>query len=147
MSTIVHRIFHANLIRKLVFLVVGAATYPGLAIFNKLRITGTEHLKKLQRNWIGKSEGSEFEMNVENSEEKIEVYTTRIDTVYGMTYVVVAPEHPIIENIKSIFIRTCEDFNLVFRALFKYSPNTINSAAARVPSWLAMTTIFSNCSR
>ena len=49
MSTIVHRIFHANLIRKLVFLLVGAASYPGLAIFNKLRITGTEHLKKLPK--------------------------------------------------------------------------------------------------
>ena len=49
MSTIVHRIFHANLIRKLVFLVVGAASYPGLALFNKLRITGTEHLKKLPK--------------------------------------------------------------------------------------------------
>ncbi|MGA1378353.1 MAG: lysophospholipid acyltransferase family protein [Chitinophagaceae bacterium] len=44
-----HRIFRANLIRKLVFLVVGAASYPGLAIFNKLRISGTEHLKKLPK--------------------------------------------------------------------------------------------------
>ncbi|MEY3324853.1 MAG: hypothetical protein RLZ11_1167 [Bacteroidota bacterium] len=49
MSKIVHRIFRANLIRKLVFLVVGAASYPGLAIFNKLRISGTEHLKKLPK--------------------------------------------------------------------------------------------------
>ncbi|MEY3589952.1 MAG: hypothetical protein RLZZ466_472 [Bacteroidota bacterium] len=49
MSKIVHRIFRANLIRKLVFLVVGAASYPGLSIFNKLRISGTEHLKKLPK--------------------------------------------------------------------------------------------------
>jgi 1-acyl-sn-glycerol-3-phosphate acyltransferase len=49
MSKIVHRISRANLIRKLVFLVVGAASYPGLAIFNKLRISGTEHLKKLPK--------------------------------------------------------------------------------------------------
>ncbi len=49
MSKIVHRIFRANLIRKLVFLMVGAASYPGLALFNKLRISGTEHLKKLPK--------------------------------------------------------------------------------------------------
>lgn len=49
MSKIVPRIFRANLIRKLVFLVVGAASYPGLAMFNKLRISGTEHLKKLPK--------------------------------------------------------------------------------------------------
>ena len=49
MSRIVPRILRANLIRKLVFLVVGAASYPGLALFNKLRISGTEHLKKLPK--------------------------------------------------------------------------------------------------
>jgi 1-acyl-sn-glycerol-3-phosphate acyltransferase len=49
MSRIVLRLFRANLIRKLVFLLVGTASYPGLAIFNKLRISGTEHLKKLPK--------------------------------------------------------------------------------------------------
>lgn len=49
MSKIVHRIFRANLIRKLVFLVVGMASYPGLAMFNRLRINGTEHLKGLPK--------------------------------------------------------------------------------------------------
>ncbi len=49
MSKIVHRIFRANLIRKLVFLVVGMASYPGLAMFNRLRISGTEHLKGLPK--------------------------------------------------------------------------------------------------
>ena len=53
-----------------------------------------------QKNWIGKSEGVQFEIKIKNSLEKIEVYTTRIDTVYGMTYAVIAPEHPIIEKIK-----------------------------------------------
>lgn len=57
--------------------------------------------KTAQKNWIGKSEGVEFEMKIKNSDEKIEVYTTRIDTVFGMTYVVVAPEHPIIEKLKN----------------------------------------------
>jgi leucyl-tRNA synthetase len=51
--------------------------------------------KVKQRNWIGKSTGVEFEMQIKNSKEKIKVYTTRIDTVFGMTYVVLAPEHPL----------------------------------------------------
>lgn len=52
-----------------------------------------------QKNWIGRSEGVQFEMNVVGNEEKIEVYTTRIDTVYGMTYAVVAPEHKLISKL------------------------------------------------
>lgn len=53
-----------------------------------------------QKNWIGRSEGAQFGMKVKYSEEKIEVYTTRLDTVFGMTYAVVAPEHSIIEKLK-----------------------------------------------
>ncbi|KKQ45808.1 MAG: Leucine-tRNA ligase [Candidatus Moranbacteria bacterium GW2011_GWC2_37_8] len=53
-----------------------------------------------QKNWIGRSEGVQFEIKIKDSEEKIEVYTTRIDTVFGITYAVVAPEHEIIEKIK-----------------------------------------------
>jgi leucyl-tRNA synthetase len=53
-----------------------------------------------QKNWIGRSEGAQFGMKVRDSKEKIEVYTTRLDTVFGMTYAVVAPEHPIIEKLK-----------------------------------------------
>jgi len=53
-----------------------------------------------QRNWIGRSEGAEFKFALENSEEVIEVYTTRVDTVYGVTYVVVAPEHKLLETLK-----------------------------------------------
>lgn len=60
-----------------------------------------EKIKTQQKNWIGKSEGVEFAMDVKDSQEKIEVYTTRIDTVFGMTYVVVAPEHPLIEKMKN----------------------------------------------
>jgi leucyl-tRNA synthetase len=53
-----------------------------------------------QKNWIGRSEGVEFELRIKNYELGIKVYTTRIDTVFGMTYAVVAPEHPIIKNLK-----------------------------------------------
>jgi len=48
----------------------------------------------MQRNWIGKSEGCEFEMKKYDDKSKsIRVYTTRIDTVFGMTYAVLAPDH------------------------------------------------------
>lgn len=53
-----------------------------------------------QKNWIGRSVGAQFEMKVVGTDEKIEVYTTRVDTVFGMTYAVVAPEHEIISKLK-----------------------------------------------
>jgi len=59
-----------------------------------------EKIKIQQINWIGKSEGVQFTMNVKNSNENIEIYTTRIDTIFGMTYVVVAPEHLIIDKLQ-----------------------------------------------
>src|SRR3989338_11091289 len=55
-----------------------------------------------QRNWIGRSEGVEFKMAIEGEEEVIDIYTTRIDTVFGMTYVVLAPEHPLIQKLQAI---------------------------------------------
>lgn len=54
-----------------------------------------------QRNWIGRSEGVEFKMVVEGTNEYISVYTTRIDTVFGMTYVTLAPEHPLVATLSS----------------------------------------------
>jgi leucyl-tRNA synthetase len=59
-----------------------------------------EATKRLQKNWIGKSEGAEFLIKIENSEKEFAVYTTRVDTVFGMTYVVTAPEHKIIQELK-----------------------------------------------
>ncbi|HZH34034.1 MAG TPA: leucine--tRNA ligase, partial [Pyrinomonadaceae bacterium] len=57
-----------------------------------------EKVLTMQRNWIGKSEGAFVDFAVRGSEEKIRVFTTRIDTIYGANAVVVAAEHPIIEN-------------------------------------------------
>ena len=59
-----------------------------------------EAIKEQQRNWIGRSEGAQFSLQIKEADEKIEVYTTRVDTVFGMTYAVVAPEHPILEKLK-----------------------------------------------
>ncbi|MEW6013083.1 MAG: leucine--tRNA ligase [Elusimicrobiales bacterium] len=54
---------------------------------------------EMQKNWIGKSEGAEIYFPVKGFDEKIKVFTTRPDTVYGATYLVIAPEHPIAEKI------------------------------------------------
>ncbi|HZX68407.1 MAG TPA: leucine--tRNA ligase, partial [Candidatus Elarobacter sp.] len=58
-----------------------------------------ERIRTMQRNWIGKSEGVTFSFEVENSDAKIEVFTTRIDTVFGVTFVALAPEHPVVAQI------------------------------------------------
>ena len=58
-----------------------------------------EKIKQMQRNWIGKSEGVTINFSVENHNEKISTFTTRIDTIYGVTFVVLAPEHPLIKSL------------------------------------------------
>ena len=60
-----------------------------------------EKVLKRQRDWIGRSEGAFVDFSVENSNEKIRVFTTRIDTIYGVNAIVVAAEHPFIEARKS----------------------------------------------
>ena len=60
-----------------------------------------EKVKKMQKNWIGKSIGTEFEMKIKNHEKSFAVFTTRIDTVFGMTYCVLAPEHKLVNEITS----------------------------------------------
>ncbi|MCS7202110.1 MAG: leucine--tRNA ligase [Dictyoglomus sp.] len=58
-----------------------------------------EKVKLMQKNWIGKSEGLEFYFEVKDSQERIYVFTTRPDTIFGVTFVVLAPEHPLVEKI------------------------------------------------
>ncbi len=58
-----------------------------------------DRVKIMQENWIGRSEGAEFSFDVPDVNEKIPVYTTRQDTVFGVTYVVLAPEHPLVEKL------------------------------------------------
>ncbi|HEU0085902.1 MAG TPA: class I tRNA ligase family protein [Candidatus Paceibacterota bacterium] len=59
-----------------------------------------ERVKLSQRNWIGRSEGAEIEFKLKNSEHKIKVFTTRPDTIFGATYLVLAPEHGLLEVLK-----------------------------------------------
>lgn len=58
-----------------------------------------EKVITMQRNWIGKSEGAYVDFPIENSDEKIKIFTTRIDTIFGATFVVLSPEHPLLEKI------------------------------------------------
>lgn len=58
-----------------------------------------EKIKIQQRNWIGQSQGAEIDFKIQKSNLKIRVFTTRLDTIFGCTYVVVAPEHEIIRQL------------------------------------------------
>ncbi len=58
-----------------------------------------ESLKEMQRNWIGRSEGAEVYFPVADSDEKILIFTTRPDTIYGATFMVLAPEHELVEKL------------------------------------------------
>ena len=59
-----------------------------------------ERVKVSQKNWIGKSQGAEVDFSIKGKEDKLRVYTTRCDTLFGVTYMVVSPEHPLIDKYK-----------------------------------------------
>ncbi len=61
----------------------------------------SDALKTMQRNWIGRSEGAQVFFDIVGSEEKIEVFTTRPDTIFGATFMVLAPEHPLVAQFNS----------------------------------------------
>jgi leucyl-tRNA synthetase len=60
-----------------------------------------EETKKRQKDWIGRSEGAEIDFQIQNSNEKIRVFTTRPDTLFGATFMVLAPEHKLVSEFKS----------------------------------------------
>jgi leucyl-tRNA synthetase len=64
-------------------------------------IEWSDSLKEMQRNWIGRSEGADIDFQIEGSPEKIRVFTTRPDTLFGATYMVLAPEHKLVDQITS----------------------------------------------
>ncbi len=63
------------------------------------KIDWPERTKEGQRNWIGKSEGASVQFAVKGVSEKLEVFTTRPDTIYGVSFMVIAPEHPLVLKI------------------------------------------------
>ncbi|HJU81771.1 MAG TPA: leucine--tRNA ligase [Acidimicrobiia bacterium] len=58
-----------------------------------------DRVRVMQHNWIGRSEGAQFAIKVADTEHSFEVFTTRPDTVFGMTFAVLAPEHPLVEEL------------------------------------------------
>ncbi|MDQ6930393.1 MAG: leucine--tRNA ligase, partial [Candidatus Eremiobacteraeota bacterium] len=61
-----------------------------------------ERIRTMQRNWIGRSEGVTFSFGVENSNARIPVFTTRIDTVFGVSFLAIAAEHPLLEDLMTV---------------------------------------------
>lgn len=113
-----------------------------------------EKVKTMQKNWIGRSEGCQFSMTVADSDEAITVFTTRPDTVFGATYLVLAPEHPLVnslcqgkaeENLVHDFIRQMEFISDVARTSTEtekegvftgaYAINPVNGE--KIPIWIA----------
>ena len=61
----------------------------------------SDALKEIQKNWIGKSKGARIAFKLDNSEDEIEVFTTRADTIFGVSFMVLAPEHDLVRTITS----------------------------------------------
>ncbi|NDH69167.1 MAG: leucine--tRNA ligase, partial [Gammaproteobacteria bacterium] len=59
----------------------------------------TEAMKEMQRNWIGKSMGAEIDFSIKNATQQIKVFTTRPDTIFGVDFMVLAPEHDLVEDL------------------------------------------------
>ncbi|MFC1890026.1 leucine--tRNA ligase [Thermodesulfobacteriota bacterium] len=113
-----------------------------------------ERVKTMQRNWIGRSEGARIDFTLEETGETLSVFTTRPDTIYGVTFMSLAPEHPLIEKLtrgtpqeaeirefvrkvrnQSAIERTSEDSEKVGAFLGHHIINPVNGE--RVPLWVA----------
>ncbi|NLH47464.1 MAG: leucine--tRNA ligase [Myxococcales bacterium] len=116
-------------------------------------IDWSEITKHAQRRWIGRSTGAEIAFTVEDHEEKLVVFTTRPDTLYGATYMVVAPEHPLVKQLtvpacraaveryvaesmaKSEIEREAEELEKTGEFIGAYAINPLNGA--RIPIWIS----------
>jgi len=65
------------------------------------RVEFSESMKEMQSNWIGKSFGAEIDFRIKGNDSKLKVYTTRPDTIYGVDFMVISPEHELVEKITS----------------------------------------------
>jgi len=73
--------------------------YADRLLENHAKLQWPEDVKTMQRNWIGRSTGTEITFTVQGSGQPIPVFTTRPDTVFGVTYMVLAPEHPLVDEL------------------------------------------------
>ena len=88
-----------------------------------------EPLKEMQKNWIGRSDGAMVSFDVENFEDKIEVFTTRVDTIFGVTFMTLAPENPLVRK-----ITTQENLNSVDDYIKKSAKRTERERMSDVKS-------------
>ncbi len=79
--------------------------YAQQLLDNLATIDWSETTRRAQIHWIGRSEGAEIDFAIEGSGEKIRVFTTRPDTLYGATYMVLAPEHPLVDALTASSVR------------------------------------------
>ena len=118
-----------------------------------------ESTKEMQRNWIGKSEGAEISFPAAEGDASIRVFTTRPDTIFGATYMVLAPEHPLVdeftsaaqrEEVETYRIRTARKSDLERTAEHKEKSGVftggyaVNPATGRtIPVWVADYVLYS----
>lgn len=86
---------------------------------DSIELEWSESIKDQQRNWIGRSEGAEITFPIAGTESELLVFTTRVDTIFGCTYVVVAPEHPLINELAADIANTQDVREYVKRAASK----------------------------
>ncbi len=110
-----------------------------------------ERVKLMQANWIGRSEGLELEFDVEGGDEPLRIYTTRPDTLYGVTYMAVAAEHPLAQRAArgnpelQAFLAECQRTSVTEAALETMEkrgmPTGVHAihpfTGARIPVWVA----------
>ena len=113
-----------------------------------------DRVRTMQANWIGRSEGVRLSFGLEGTEERIETFTTRFDTIYGVTFLALAPEHPLVERLAATspegdgirdFARTVIAASEIERTALggekkgfftgRYAVNPVNGE--RVPIWIA----------
>ena len=78
---------------------IGITKYADRLLDDLKLLEWPESVKEMQRNWIGRSEGYEFDFRIEHHAEPLRVFTTRLDTLYGITFIALAPEHPLLDVI------------------------------------------------
>lgn len=112
-----------------------------------------ESIKEMQRNWIGKSEGATIKFKLEGFSEEIEVFTTRPDTLFGATYMVIAPEHALVSKITTAgekaavdaYIEACKLKNELERTELNKDKTGVPTGAfainpatgKKIPVWIA----------
>src|SRR5882757_4317479 len=112
------------------FLKTTAYTAELLADMQQLENGWPERVLAMQRNWIGRSEGAEVDFKLEDGAGAIRVFTTRIDTIYGATCLILAPQHPLVESLV-----TGEEQRLEIKEM-------VDSAARQDPGMLEKTGLF-----